>query len=57
MQAPLATPITHDDIDAFAEHLHELLNSGSMALMISIGHRTGLFDTLAERPTSSDAAS
>jgi SAM-dependent methyltransferase len=55
MQMPLATPTTHDDIDTFAEHLLELINSGSMALMISIGHRTGLFDTLAERPISTCA--
>lgn len=55
MQAPLATPLTHDDIDAFAERLLELINGGSLALMISIGHRTGLFDTLAERPPTTCA--
>jgi len=33
--------------DAFAERMLEVLNSGAIALMISIGHRTGLFDTLA----------
>jgi SAM-dependent methyltransferase len=55
MQAPLATPTTHDDIDAFSEHLLELLNGGALALMISIGHRTGLFDTLAERPPTTCA--
>jgi SAM-dependent methyltransferase len=53
--SPLATPTTHDDIHAFADHLLGLINGGSLALMISIGHRTGLFDTLSERPTSTCA--
>lgn len=55
MQAPLATPTTHDDFDAFSERLLGLINGGALALMISIGHRTGLFDALAERsPTTCD---
>ena len=33
--------------DAFAERLLDVLNGGAMALMTSIGHRTGLFDTMA----------
>jgi 2-polyprenyl-3-methyl-5-hydroxy-6-metoxy-1,4-benzoquinol methylase len=52
MQAPLATLPIHDDIDAFSERLLGLINGGALALMISIGHRTGLFDTLAERPST-----
>ncbi|HIK40679.1 class I SAM-dependent methyltransferase [Thermoleptolyngbya sp. M55_K2018_002] len=36
--------------EAFAETLVGTLNSGALALMISIGHRTELFDTLAELP-------
>ncbi len=39
-----------DPGEAFAEHLVEILNHGAIALMTSIGHRTGLFDTLAELP-------
>ena len=31
---------------AFGDRLLETLNLGSLGLMISIGHRTGLFDTL-----------
>lgn len=27
-----------------------MLNQGALALMVSIGHRTGLFDTLTELP-------
>jgi 2-polyprenyl-3-methyl-5-hydroxy-6-metoxy-1,4-benzoquinol methylase len=34
--------------DAFVEKLVGILNNGSLALMVSIGHRTKLFDTLAE---------
>lgn len=32
--------------EAFAERLVDVLNSGALALMVSIGHRTGLFDTM-----------
>jgi 2-polyprenyl-3-methyl-5-hydroxy-6-metoxy-1,4-benzoquinol methylase len=31
----------------FSEKLIDILNNGAIALMISIGHRTGLFDTMA----------
>lgn len=34
--------------EAFAERMLDILNSGAIALMTSIGHRTGLFDTLAK---------
>lgn len=33
--------------DAFGERMVDVLNSGARALMLSIGHRTGLFDTMA----------
>lgn len=33
--------------EAFTDRLVDMLNSGSLALMVSIGHRTGLFDALA----------
>jgi ubiquinone/menaquinone biosynthesis C-methylase UbiE len=33
---------------AFPEHLLEVLNHGALCLMISIGHRTGLFDAMRE---------
>lgn len=32
----------------FAERVHGVLNGGALALMISVGHRTGLFDKMAE---------
>jgi SAM-dependent methyltransferase len=34
----------------FAERMMGVLNSGGLALMISIGHRTGLFDVMAALP-------
>lgn len=43
---------TTDEMDTtrsevFAEKLTGILNSGALSLMISIGHRTGLFDVMA----------
>lgn len=38
--------------EAFADRMLDILNSGAIALMTSIGHRTGLFDTLAKLPPS-----
>jgi hypothetical protein len=39
----------------FAEKMASILNSGALSLMISIGHRTGLFDVMAGRePSTSD---
>jgi 2-polyprenyl-3-methyl-5-hydroxy-6-metoxy-1,4-benzoquinol methylase len=38
--------------EAFAERMLDILNSGAIVLMTSIGHRTGLFDTLANLPPS-----
>lgn len=36
--------------ESFAAELLTTLNHGALCLMISIGHRTGLFDTLREMP-------
>lgn len=33
--------------EAFGDRLMEMLNLGSLALMTSVGHRTGLFDSMA----------
>ncbi|MBD3886046.1 hypothetical protein IFO70_30560 [Phormidium tenue FACHB-886] len=38
--------------EAFADRMLTVLNSGAIALMTSIGHRTELFDTMAEFPPS-----
>jgi len=42
--------------EAFADRLLGILNSGAIAIMISIGHRTGLFDTLATLPPATSQA-
>lgn len=38
--------------EAFAERMLDILNHGAIALMTSIGHRTGLFDIMAKLPPS-----
>jgi 2-polyprenyl-3-methyl-5-hydroxy-6-metoxy-1,4-benzoquinol methylase len=41
--------------DAFAERMIDMLNNGALALMTSIGHRSGLFDALKDMaPATSD---
>lgn len=37
-------------VDAFADRLVDVLNSAALAVLTSIGHRTGLFTTLADLP-------
>jgi 2-polyprenyl-3-methyl-5-hydroxy-6-metoxy-1,4-benzoquinol methylase len=41
--------------DAFAGRLLAALNDGSLCLMVSIGHRTGLFDVMSQAPPSTSA--
>src|SRR5690348_683746 len=36
----------------FAERLVQIINDGALSLMIGIGHRTRLFDVLADLPPS-----
>jgi 2-polyprenyl-3-methyl-5-hydroxy-6-metoxy-1,4-benzoquinol methylase len=38
--------------DVYASRIGRTLNSGFVALMISVGHRTGLFDAMASLPPS-----
>ena len=40
---------------AFAERMLGVMNDACLALMTSVGHRTGLFDTMARRPPSTAA--
>ena len=40
-------------VGAFEERLVGTLNAGALCLMTSIGHRTGLFDAMAEMPPAS----
>jgi hypothetical protein len=34
--------------EEFAGHMMDILNSSALALMVSIGHQVGLFDTMAK---------
>jgi 2-polyprenyl-3-methyl-5-hydroxy-6-metoxy-1,4-benzoquinol methylase len=45
-------PIDPTRAAAFAGELMTTLNHGALCLMVSIGHRTGLFDTMSGRPPS-----
>ncbi|WP_349239513.1 class I SAM-dependent methyltransferase [Nocardia sp. CC201C] len=44
--------------EAFGNRMLELINDGFLTLMVSIGHQTGLFDTMSDLPpaTSADIA-
>jgi 2-polyprenyl-3-methyl-5-hydroxy-6-metoxy-1,4-benzoquinol methylase len=41
-------PLDKAKVEAFAQKMMGGLNNAALALMISIGHRTGLFDTMSE---------
>jgi 2-polyprenyl-3-methyl-5-hydroxy-6-metoxy-1,4-benzoquinol methylase len=41
--------------EEFAKRLTGVLNDGALCLMLSIGHQTGLFDTMASLPASTSA--
>jgi len=54
------TQTRSDDFDetaaiAFAERIGTVLDAGAVSVMISIGHRSGLFDVLARLPPSTSA--
>ena len=38
--------------ESFAEKIGDIVNSGAISVMLSIGHRSGLLDTLADLPPS-----
>ncbi|MHB8631583.1 MAG: class I SAM-dependent methyltransferase [Candidatus Limnocylindria bacterium] len=50
-----ATEFDQAAADAFAGRLLQIVNDGMLCLMVSIGHRTGLFDTLAAAPPLTSA--
>ena len=43
------------DSSAFAERMIHMMNEGMLALMVSVGHRTGLFDVMAKMPAATSA--
>lgn len=48
----LRTELDPEKAEAFADRLMTALNDGALCLMISVGHRTGLFDVLSMLPPS-----
>jgi hypothetical protein len=42
--------------DAFSEKVTGILNGGALALMLSVGHRTGLFDAMGRIPPGDSTA-
>jgi SAM-dependent methyltransferase len=43
------------DSVTFAERMIHMVNEGMLALMVSVGHRTGLFDVMAAMPAATSA--
>lgn len=58
MQSATLAAFDHDRAQAFASDVLDTINRGALSLMISIGHRAGLFDALAGagRVTSAELA-
>jgi len=50
------TEIDQVEAEAFAGRMLGVLNSGMLCLMLSVGHRTGLFDTMAAMPAATSEA-
>ncbi|MGE0681689.1 MAG: class I SAM-dependent methyltransferase [Candidatus Binatia bacterium] len=48
----MTTQFDHTKASTFADQMLGVLNHGALALMASLGHRTGLFDTMARLPPS-----
>jgi hypothetical protein len=55
--ACIPVPTHEQPLDALTDRLIDMLNQGALSLMVSIGHRTGLFDTMSELPPSTHPAS
>ena len=46
----LCRQIDSSRVDAFGDRLIDMLNQSGLSLMVSLGHRTGLFETMAKLP-------
>jgi hypothetical protein len=56
----MSTPKTRAESDpakaeAFADRVLTTLNNGALCLMVSVGHRTGLFDVLSTLPPATSS--
>lgn len=52
MSSTAACPPEVDQTTQFADRLVQILNGGALSLMLGIGHRTRLFDVMADLPPS-----
>jgi 2-polyprenyl-3-methyl-5-hydroxy-6-metoxy-1,4-benzoquinol methylase len=52
MSSTATCPPDEAQLSAFADRLVQILGHGALHMMIGIGHRTRLFDTMATRPPS-----
>ena len=50
MPETASKPIDEAKKEAFVDRVVGVLNDGALSLMLSVGHRTRLFDTLAAMP-------
>lgn len=50
---PIPTTIDPSEVEAFAGQMLGIINGGATALLVGIGHQTGLFDAMASLPASS----
>lgn len=55
MSTQVSEQIEQSKAEAFAEKMLSVINGAGVALMSSIGHRTGLFDVMAKLPPSTPA--
>lgn len=56
MSATMTLPeIRPTNVETFSERLLTALNNGALCLMVSVGHRTGLFDVLSQLPPATSA--
>ena len=53
---PAATTLDTARVEAFGERILGAINGGALTLMLSIGHRTGLFDVMSRMPAASSGA-
>src|SRR5689334_3561550 len=56
MSSAVACPTEIPQVKTFADRLVQNLSDGALNLMIGIGHRTRLFDVLADMPPSTSDA-
>lgn len=56
MSVTKALEMDQSRLDSFSQRMLETLNASGLALMISVGHKTRLFDTLAALPPATSAA-